>query len=70
MIKIISRRRLLSVALLTGVAARALADAAPAKVNEKDSVAAALGYVSDSKHVDTKANPQYTAGSSCSSCSW
>src|ERR1700743_2938989 len=68
--KIISRREVVSVALLPGVTARVLADAPPAKVNEKDSVAVALGYVSDAKHVDTKASPQFKAGSTCSSCSW
>ena len=70
MTRIISRRQILSFALLTGVTARVLADASPAKVNEKDSVAVALGYVADTKHVDAKANPQYKAGSTCSSCSW
>jgi hypothetical protein len=61
---------MVSFALLTGVTARVLADAAPAKVNEKDSVAVALGYVSDAKRVDTKASPQYKPGSTCSNCSW
>ncbi len=61
---------MLSFTLLTGVTARVLADATPAKVNEKDSVAIALGYVSDAKHVDPKASPQYKAGSTCSTCSW
>jgi High potential iron-sulfur protein len=70
MTKIISRREIVSFALFTGLTARVLADAPPAKVNEKDSVAVALGYVSDAKHVDTKASPQYKAGSTCSSCSW
>ncbi len=67
---LISRRQMLFLALVTGGAARALADAPPPKVNEKDSLAVALGYVSDAKHVDTKASPQYIAGSTCSSCSW
>jgi len=40
------------------------------KVDEKDSVAVALGYVSDAKHVDAKTSPTYQAGSSCSTCSW
>src|SRR3569833_241340 len=70
MTKIISRRQMLSFALLSGATVRVLADAPPPKVNEKDSVAVALGYVSDAKHVDTKASPQYTTGSTCSSCSW
>jgi hypothetical protein len=62
----LSRRHVL---LLTLFAGTALADA-PAKVDEKDSVAAALGYVSDAKRVDKKTSPTYQAGSNCSSCSW
>jgi High potential iron-sulfur protein len=63
----ISRRHLLILGLFTG---SALADAPPPKVNEKDSMAQALGYVSDAKRVDAKANPTYKAGSTCSTCSW
>ena len=70
MTRLISRRQMLLLALVTGGAGVALAAAPPPKVDEKDSLAAALGYVSDAKHVDTKASPQYKAGSSCSSCSW
>lgn len=44
--------------------------AAPPKVNEKDPLAVALGYVSNAKRVDTKASPAYQPGASCSSCSW
>lgn len=44
--------------------------APPAKVSEKDSLAVALGYVSDAKRVDPKSSPTYQAGASCSSCSW
>jgi anaerobic selenocysteine-containing dehydrogenase len=67
---LISRRQMLFLALATASAGPALADAPPPKVNEKDSLAVALGYVSDAKHVDTKASPQYQAGSTCSGCSW
>jgi High potential iron-sulfur protein len=80
MTDLISRRRMLSVALAAGGAAtvgllaatetRAAASPAPAKVDEKDSTAVALGYVSDAKRVDKKASPTYQAGASCSSCSW
>jgi hypothetical protein len=70
MSSLISRRQILLLALVTGSGGRALADAPPPKVNEKDSLAVALGYVSDAKHVDTKASPQYQAGSTCSSCAW
>jgi hypothetical protein len=66
----ISRREMLFLALLAGSAGGALADAPPPKVDEKDSLAAALGYVSDARHVDEKASPQYKAGSTCSNCSW
>ena len=62
-----SRRHLL---FLSFIAGRGLADTPPAKVNEKDSLASALGYVSDAKRVDPKANPMYKAGSTCSTCSW
>ena len=68
----ISRRQLLFVTLCAGsaLAVEPQAGAPPPKVNEKDSVAAALGYVSDAKRVDTKANPTFQAGSNCSNCSW
>jgi hypothetical protein len=58
---LISRRQMLFLALFAG---SALADPPPAKVDEKDSLATALGYVSDAKRVDTK------GGSTCSGCSW
>jgi hypothetical protein len=64
---LISRRQMLFLTLLTG---SVLAAESQPKVNEKDSVAAALGYVSDAKHVDTKASPTYQAGATCSTCSW
>ena len=70
MTKTISRREMLFLALLGGSADGALADAPPPKVDEKDSLAAALGYVSDARHVDKQASPQYKAGSTCSNCSW
>ena len=54
----------------SAVAGEAAPGAAQPKVNEKDSVAAALGYVSDAKRVDGKANPTYQAGATCSTCSW
>jgi hypothetical protein len=77
---LVSRRHLLSIVVAAGSAATldvfsaqgadGAAAAAPAKVNEKDPLPVALGYVSDAKHVDMKASPIYQAGSSCSSCSW
>ena len=62
-----NRRQLL---LLTLVAGGALADTPPPKVDEKDSMAKALSYVSDAKRVDKKASPNYQEGSTCSNCSW
>jgi hypothetical protein len=62
----VSRRELLLLTLFSGTAFAA----APAKVNEKDSLAVALGYVADAKRVDKKAYPMYQAGATCSSCSW
>ncbi len=75
---LVSRRRIIQAALAAGgmisIAslrpAPARAAAAAPKVDEKDSMSVALGYVSDAKHVDAKANPQYKAGATCSSCSW
>jgi hypothetical protein len=61
---------MLFIALLAGGAGGAFANAPPPKVDEKDSLAAALGYVSDAKHVDKKASAQYKTGSTCSNCSW
>jgi len=66
----ISRRQMLFLTLFAGAAGSALAADAQPKVNEKDSVAAALGYVSDANRVDTKASSTYQAGSTCSNCSW
>ncbi|SRR5581483_161778 len=63
----VSRRQMLFIALFAG---SALADSPPAKVNEKDSMATALGYASDAKRVDKKAFPMYQPGSTCSNCSW
>ena len=63
----VSRRQLLFLALFAG---SALADEPLPKLNEKDSVAVALGYVSDAKRVDKNASPTYQPGATCSNCSW
>jgi hypothetical protein len=63
----LTRRELLLATLVSGTA---LAAAPLPKVNEKDSMAAALGYVSDAKHIDKNASPTYQAGATCSNCSW
>jgi hypothetical protein len=70
MTDLVSRRQMLFLALFAG---GALADTPPPaapKVNEKDSMAVALGYVSDATRVDKKAYPMYQPGSTCSNCSW
>jgi len=65
-----SRREMLFLSVFAGAVGKVLADPPAAKVDEKDSLATALGYVSDAKRVDTKTSPTYQAGSSCSNCSW
>jgi hypothetical protein len=64
----ISRREMLFLTLCAGSALAG--EAQPPKVNEKDSMAAALGYVSDARRVDPKANPAYKPGATCANCSW
>jgi len=46
------------------------ASSAPGPVSEKDSLAVALGYVTDAKRLDSQSNPNYQAGSSCGGCAW
>jgi High potential iron-sulfur protein len=82
MTDLISRRQLLSLTLVTGGAltvgmlaagadeSKSAPGAGPAKVDEKDSTAKALGYISDANRVDRAASPTYQAGASCSTCSW
>jgi hypothetical protein len=74
---LVSRRQMLFLTLFASSALAGEAQpgaarpgAARPKVNEKDPMAAALGYVSDARHVDTKTSPTYQAGSTCSNCSW
>jgi hypothetical protein len=79
----ISRRRLLTLMttaagsavtldLLTRAQPALAAGDAPAAahVDEKDSMAVALGYVSDAKRIDARTNPQFQQGANCSGCSW
>jgi len=49
-------------------AGAALAQAAPAKVNEKDPQAMALGYHEDTTKVDAKKYPKHTAEQRCGTC--
>ena len=48
-------------ALATGAQAQSLLD-------EKDTQAAALGYVADAKRVDAKKFPKFAAGQNCANC--
>lgn len=72
-----TNRRIFLLALAAGATASGgaafAATPAPAAgpagmVNEKDSTAAALGYVADSTKVDKKKYPNATAAQKCSSC--
>lgn len=40
----------------------------PVKLDEKDPVAAALGYVADASKVDKKKNPMFKVGHNCANC--
>lgn len=69
------RRTLLKGALVSLVAlpaASRIHDAgaanAPPRLDEKDPVATALGYVSDARKVVVTKFPQFKAGSKCSNC--
>ena len=70
------RRTLLKNALVglatlpaAGLLARdADAQASPPHVDEKDSLASAMGYVHDAKKVDANKVPQYKPGSHCANC--
>jgi hypothetical protein len=68
----LSRRRLLQSAI-AGIAAipaaSLLAGTAGAEMlSETDATAKSLGYVSDAKKVDPKANPNYKPGQHCANC--
>jgi hypothetical protein len=49
-------------------ASQAMAQAAPAKVDEKDAQAVALGYVKDTAKADKKKFPKHAADQKCSNC--
>ncbi|WP_174874447.1 high-potential iron-sulfur protein [Vogesella oryzae] len=65
-----SRRSFLikSVGVVSALAVARTALAAPAKVDEKDPAAAALGYVADAGKIDKAKHPKFVAGQSCSNC--
>lgn len=48
---------------------RAVADEVVKPVSEDEPAAKALGYVVNASKVDPKANPSYSAGQNCTSCS-
>ena len=53
----------------SGAAATTAAHAqAPARLNEKDPQAVALGYFEDATKTDTKKFPKYAAGQVCNNC--
>lgn len=69
----LSRRKLLQGALAGLAAAPAAAliarDALAAEpLSENDPTAKSLGYVTDARKVDPKANPNYKAGQVCANC--
>lgn len=69
----LSRRRLLQGAL-AGIAAVPVATLisrsaeAAEPLSESDPTAKSLGYVTDAKKVDAKANPNYKPGQDCANC--
>jgi hypothetical protein len=66
------QRRVFVIAAVCGGASASLLISPPAvaqaMVDEKDPVAAGLGYVADAKKVDKKKYPKYAAGQMCSNC--
>jgi hypothetical protein len=73
--KMLNRRSVLKSALaglaaLPAIAAveRAAAQGTPARLDEKDPAAVALGYLHDAKKVDPAKNPTYKAGQHCANC--
>jgi len=51
-----------------GLVADAAAQGAPPHLDEKDSLAVAMGYVHDAKKVDANKVPQYKPGAHCANC--
>ncbi len=66
----LSRRVFLSQVVVGGSAVIAFGAQAqgPAKVDEKDATAAALGYVADTNKADTKKFPKHAKDQKCSAC--
>jgi hypothetical protein len=51
-----------------GLIGEAAAQGAPPKLDEKDPLAVAMGYVHDVKQVDPNKTPQFKPGSNCANC--
>jgi hypothetical protein len=66
----VDRRTLLKTALagLISFPAAGLAAQGPARMDEKDPMAVAMGYIHDATKVDKTKNPQYKPGQKCLNC--
>lgn len=62
------RRTFLMTVAATSAALAGATRAQPKPLDEKDPMAAALGYVADATKADTKKFPQHAAGQSCANC--
>ena len=51
-----------------GLVRGAAAQGSPPHLDEKDTLAVAMGYVHDAKKVDPSKAPQYKPGSTCANC--
>lgn len=63
-----SRRRFIQIVPLAGASMLGAGGASAQAVNEKDSQAVALGYVSDATKANKSKYKQYAAGQMCSNC--
>jgi len=68
----LTRRAAVKTALGAGISIalrwREARSAEPARLDEKDPAAVALGYVASAAQVDIKKYPEYVAGSNCENC--
>ena len=58
----------LAAGLSAGLTRRPVFGAEAARLDVKDPAAAALGYVENVTHLDTKKYPEFVPGSSCENC--
>ncbi len=63
-----TRRTFLMTVAAGGGALAAAAHAQPARLDEKDPQAVALGYVADAAKVDARKYPKYAKGQECTNC--